>query len=66
MSDQTDSNNQQTASAVDESDEVKLATVDAHILDILDVLQTIKDGGATLSVRVDNEVRLASDFIGGL
>ena len=66
MSDQTDSNNQQTASAVDESDEVKLATVDAHILDILDVLQTIKDGGATLNVRVDNEVRLATDFIGGL
>jgi hypothetical protein len=60
MSDQTDSNNQQTASAVDKSDEVKLSTVDTHILDILDVLRTIKDGGATLSVRVDNEVRLAS------
>jgi hypothetical protein len=60
MTDQTDQSKSETASAVDESDEVKLSTVDTHILDILDVLRTIKDGGATLSVRVDNEVRLAS------
>lgn len=66
MSDQTDQTKSETASAVDESDEVKLSTVDTHILDILDVLRTIKDGGATLSVRVDNTVQIASGPGGGL
>jgi hypothetical protein len=66
MTDQTDQSKSETASAVDESDEVKLATVDTHILDILDVLNAIKDGNATLRVSVDNEIRLATDFIGGL
>jgi hypothetical protein len=66
MTDQTDQSKAETAAAVDESDEVKLSTVDTHILDILDVLRTIKDGGATLSVRVDNTVQIASGPGGGL
>ena len=63
MTDQTDSAKRDTASAVDESDEVKLSTVDTHILDILDVLTTIRDGGATLSVRVSDPVALTTDTI---
>lgn len=66
MTDQTDQSKSETASAVDESDEVKLSTVDTHILDILDVLRTIKDGGATLSVRVDNTVQIAGGPGSGL
>lgn len=58
MTDQTDSSKSETASAVDESDEVKLSTVDTHILDILDVLTTIRDGGAVLNVKVTDPVAL--------
>lgn len=66
MTDQTDSAKSETASAVDESDEVKLSTVDTHILDILDVLTIIKDGNATLKVQVDSPVTLSADTLASL
>lgn len=66
MTDATDSGNQQLASAVDSTNETKLSTVDAHIIDIIDILQTIKDGNATLSVKVDGTVKVNTDFSGGL
>lgn len=66
MTDATDSGNQQLASAVDSSEETKLSTVDAHIVDIIDILQTIRDGNATLSVKVDGTVKVDKDFSAGL
>jgi hypothetical protein len=56
LTDANDSGNQQLATAVDSSEETKLSTVDAHIVDIIDILKTIKDGNAVLSVKVEGTV----------
>ena len=56
MTDQTDSSKQQTAAAVEESDEVKLKDVDTHVIEILSVLKEIANGSSPLTVKVDGEV----------
>jgi hypothetical protein len=63
MTDQTDSSKQETASAVDESDETKLSDVDAHVCTIIDILQNIADGNSILKVAIDGDVRIASESI---
>ena len=63
MTDQNDANKQETASAVDESDETKLSDVDSHICAIIDILQNISDGNSILKVAVDGDIRIAAESI---
>lgn len=64
MTDQTDSAKSETASAVDESDEIKLKDVDDHILNIIDILRNISEGSSTLQVEVKNVDQISSNLIG--
>jgi hypothetical protein len=63
MTDQNDSNKQETASAVDESDEVKLSDVDSHVCTIIEILRNISDGTSILKVAVDGDVRISQESI---
>jgi hypothetical protein len=63
MTDQTDSSKQETASAVDESDDTKLSDVDNHICTIIEILQNISDGNSILKVAVDGDIRIAAESI---
>jgi hypothetical protein len=63
MTDQTDQSKQETASAVDESDETKLSDVDSHVCTIIEILRSISDGNSILKVAVDGEVNLSSATI---
>lgn len=66
MTDQTDSAKADTASAVDESSEVKLSDVDSHIVNIIDILQNIADGNSILKVAVDGGVKIIEMPAGGM
>jgi hypothetical protein len=59
MTDQTDTNKQETASAVDESDDTKLSDVDNHIITIIDILRNISEGNSILKVAVEGGVRIS-------
>jgi hypothetical protein len=59
MTDQTDSSKSETASAVDESDETKLSDVDAHVVNIVEILRDIANGTSILKVNINNEVKVA-------
>ena len=63
MTDQNDTNKQETASAVDESDEVKLSDVDLHVCNIIEILKNISDGTSILKVAVDGDVKIAAESI---
>jgi hypothetical protein len=63
MTDQTDSSKQETASAVDESDETKLKDVDNHIVTIIEILRNISDGNSILKVAIDGDVKISSESI---
>lgn len=63
MTDQTDSAKQDTASAVDESDEIKLSDVDSHIVNIIEILRDISDGKSILKVAVEGGVRITADSL---
>ena len=63
MTDQNDTNKQETASAVDESDDTKLSDVDNHICTIIEILQNISDGNSILKVAVDGDIRIAAESI---
>lgn len=63
MTDQNDTNSQETASAVDESDDTKLSDVDNHICAIIEILQNISDGNSILKVAVDGDIRIAAESI---
>jgi hypothetical protein len=58
MTDQTDSAKQDTASAVDESDETKLSDVDKHIVTIIEVLKSISEGNSILKVAVEGGIKV--------
>ena len=66
MTDQTDSAKQDTASAVDESDETKLKDVDNHIVTIIEVLRSISNGDSILKVAVEGGVRVTEMPTSGL
>jgi hypothetical protein len=63
MTDQNDSNKQETASAVDESDETKLSDVDSHVCTIIEILRNISDGNSILKVAIDGDVKISSESI---
>jgi hypothetical protein len=63
MTDQNDSNKQETASAVDESDDTKLSDVDNHIVTIIELLRGMTDGNSILKVAIDGDVRIAAESI---
>lgn len=63
MTDQTDQAKNDTASAVDESDETKLSDVDNHIVTIIEILREMADGNSILKVAVDGEVKIAAESI---
>jgi hypothetical protein len=58
MTDQTDSNKSETASAVDDSEDTKLSDVDAHVVTIIEILRNIADGNSILKVAVEGGVRV--------
>jgi hypothetical protein len=62
MTDQTDSSKNETASAVDESDETKLGDVDAHVVNIIEILRDIANGNSILKVNVNNEIKVTSSL----
>ena len=57
MTDQTDSSNAEVASAVESTDTVQLQDVDAHVVNILEILKEVSSGNSILKVTVENEVR---------
>ena len=63
MTDQNDSNKQETASAVDESDDTKLSDVDNHVVTIIEILRSISDGNSILKVAIDGDVRISQESI---
>jgi hypothetical protein len=63
MNDQKESSKEETASAVDESDETKLSDVDTHIVTIIEILQGIADGTKPLVVSVDGAVKIADESL---
>ena len=63
MTDQTDSSKQETASAVDESDDTKLSDVDNHVVTIIEILRSISDGNSILKVAIDGDVRISQESI---
>lgn len=63
MTDQTDSAKNDTASAVDESDETKLSDVDSHVVTIIELLRNITDGHSILKVAVDGDIKIAAESI---
>jgi hypothetical protein len=58
MTDQNDSNKNDTVSAVDESDDTKLSDVDNHVVTIIEILRNIADGNSILKVAVEGGVRV--------
>jgi hypothetical protein len=58
MTDQNDSNKNDTVSAVDESDDTKLSDVDNHVVTIIEILRNIADGKSILKVAVEGGVRV--------
>ena len=64
MTDQNDTNKQETASAVDESDDTKLSDVDNHIITIIDILRNISEGNSILKVAVEGGIKVTEMPVG--
>ena len=61
MTDQTDSTNAEVASAVESTDAIQLQDVDAHVVNILEILKEVSSGNSILKVTVENEVKVAEN-----
>jgi hypothetical protein len=66
MTDQTDSSKQETASAVDESEDTDLGDVNSNIMTIVDILRDITSGNSILKVAVDGDVKIAQESISAM